>query len=249
MSQPDEKRQTIIGILDRLRPYAPALGSYVKSIYTYEFDYSVKLSNGLIRLPEELVDDYERAPGTISAERYHQAAARFVPNKPVVPLLAVSEQVHEAPRRRAFSKVWGPVGALIIVIILGMVWYQNHQQELARQAEIQAQQAREQVLADARTNIYHQVIVEGSNYMVNRLFGGIHDLRVTVTNNSDYLVDIVKVKVSYIKADGGLYKEESLYFSQLAPHSVQTLDAPNSDRGTIVHINQESLTCAAIKLN
>ncbi|WP_448698108.1 hypothetical protein ACFGVR_14900 [Mucilaginibacter sp. AW1-3] len=80
MSQPDEKMQTIVAILDRLRPYAPILGSYVKSVYTHEFDYSVKLSNGLIRLPEELIDDYEKAPQTITKTRFQQAATRFTPN-------------------------------------------------------------------------------------------------------------------------------------------------------------------------
>ena len=84
--------------------------------------------------------------------------------------------------------------------------------------------------------------------MVNRLLGGISDLKVTVTNNSDYLVDIVKVKITYIKAGGDIYKEEMLYFSQLPAHSAKTLDAPKSDRGTSAKINTQSITCAAINM-
>ncbi|WP_448698107.1 hypothetical protein ACFGVR_14895 [Mucilaginibacter sp. AW1-3] len=131
---------------------------------------------------------------------------------------------------------------MAFIVIIGIIWFRNQQQQ-------ETQREQQQILTAARNNIYSQVKVEGSNYMVNRLFGGITDLRVTVTNNSDYLVDIVKVKVSYIKADGGLYKDEVLYFSKLAPHSVQTQDAPHSDRGIKVQINQESLSCAALQLN
>jgi archaellum component FlaF (FlaF/FlaG flagellin family) len=236
--QPDEKRQTITGILDLLRPYAPGLGSYEKSIYTHDFDYSVKLSNGRIRLPEELIDDYERSSASLTIDRLKHTANRFVPNEPVVQVAPAPEPepepVHEEPVRSTSNR-WRTVIIIAVLVILGILWFRSTQQNQAQAA--------------ARENIPTQVVVESSNYMVNRLLGGITDLRVTVTNNSDYLVDIVKVKVTYIKADGDTYKEEMLYFSQLDAHSTKTLDAPNSDRGTKVSISRESLTCSALQLN
>jgi serine/threonine-protein kinase len=84
--------------------------------------------------------------------------------------------------------------------------------------------------------------------MVNRVLGGIKDLKVTVTNNSDYLVDMVRVKVTYFKADGDIYKTEMLYYNHLNPRSTQTLNAPDSDRGIKVAIAQQSFTCAALDI-
>ncbi len=221
-------------LLDQLRRYAPTIGSYIKSVYTTDFDYSVKLSNGRIRLPEELVDDYEKSPALVAGERLKQAARQFSPNESEVTVAPAEAPVFE-DERPGRSSSWKPIVIVVILIVVGFCWFNS-----ARKAN---------ALAAARSNIYHQIIVENSNYMVNRLFGGISGLRITVTNNSDYLVDIVKVKVTYIKADGDLYKEELLYFNRLDEHSTQTLDAPESDRGTSVRITTESLSCAALQIN
>lgn len=239
--QPDEKRLIVIAILDQLRIYKPAIGNYAKSIYTPDFDYSVKLSNGRIRLPEELIDDYQLAPASISLERFKNAANRFVPDEAEIVTTPPMETVQEVllkTKSSGASKNWRNLGivAILFIVILFIVSTNQKNKE-------------DNELSFARTNIYSQVTVEGSSYMVNQLFGGISDLRITVTNNSDYLVDIVKVKVSYIKANGALYKEEKLYFNQLGAHSTQTLDAPKSNRGTKVSIETESLTCTALQIN
>jgi len=234
--QPDEKKTAILAILDQLRLYKPAIGSYVISIYTTDFDYSVKLSNGRIRLPEELVDDFEQAPGFIFAERFRTVAGRFVPNEPevVVPVAQPTQAVSAVKTKNSLGS-WLTIAGALLVVFLACQWYRGAQKD--------------QALASARANIYGQVSVESSDYMVNRLLGGISDLRITVTNNSGYLVDIVRVKVTYIKANGAIYKNEVLYFNQLGAHSTQTLNAPNSDRGTKVQITTESLTCTALQLN
>jgi hypothetical protein len=80
----DEKMHVIIPLLDELRKYNHSIGSYEKSIMTESFDYSVKLSNGLIRLPEELVHDYENSPGTIILDRIKSAASNFIPSNSTI---------------------------------------------------------------------------------------------------------------------------------------------------------------------
>lgn len=238
--QIDEKRHLIIPILDQLRVYKPAIGSYIKSLYTADFDYSVKLSNGRIRLPEELIDDYERDPWSVTAARFQNAANRFTPDEMEPPAKnqpVVREPVQPAPPQQNVSRStfgWRTVVIALLLLGLGYYWYQSAQKSDAENT--------------ARANIYRLVSLEGSNYTVNKLFGGIKDLRLTVVNNSGYLVDMVKVKVSYIKTAGGIYKEEMVYFNRVYPHATMTLNAPESDRGTSVKVEMVSLTCSALNL-
>lgn len=226
MSLLDEKRHLFVAVLDKLRPYNPHIGSYDKSVYSTDFDYSVKLSNGRIRLPEELIDDYEKSPTSISDNRYKAAASRFIADEPL-------PEAQSAPTGTSQKSKNGVPGlwrilSILIAVALCYYLYQSSQK------------------ASARENLHNQVSVGGGNYMVNRILGGIKGLKFTVTNNSDYVMDIVRVKVSYMKADGGLYKEELLYFNHVNAHSTMTLDAPDSDRGVKVDYHLESWTCAAL---
>lgn len=80
--QLDEKKYTIIPLLDRLREYNHAIGSYDRSVMNSNFNYSVKLSNGRIEIVEELVYDYERSPSHITEDRLKSAASKFVSDTP-----------------------------------------------------------------------------------------------------------------------------------------------------------------------
>lgn len=62
-------------------------------------------------------------------------------------------------------------------------------------------------------------------------FGGIEHLQVSFLNDSDYLVNNAYVDVCYIIDNGTCYKTETLLFKNVPPHSVLTLDAPDSSRG------------------
>lgn len=127
-----------------------------------------------------MVDDHERSPASLTTARLKEASSHFVPQS-----LPESEPLDKQPQR-ASSTNWRTIIIVVILAIIAIYWFRSTQQDSAQAA--------------ARENISGQMIVESSNYMVNRLLGGISDLRITVTNNFDYLVDIVKV--TYIKADG-----------------------------------------------
>ncbi len=65
--------------------------------------------------------------------------------------------------------------------------------------------------------------------------GGISDLNIDVTNSTEYVIDELGVVVEYVKANGSIFKTESLYFSNLKPKSKQRLPAPDSERGIDVN--------------
>lgn len=83
MQKLDEKKHTIISILDRLQAYNPEIGDYVASIMDSGFNYSVKLTNGRIVISETLVHDYERARSYIAEDQFKSAAERFIPSSQI----------------------------------------------------------------------------------------------------------------------------------------------------------------------
>ncbi|MBF4483240.1 hypothetical protein [Flavobacterium sp. CSZ] len=67
--------------------------------------------------------------------------------------------------------------------------------------------------------------------------GGIENLQISFTNDSDYLVDNAYVDVCYLIDNGSCYKTESLLFKNVQPHSIVTQDAPNSSRGKKIRLD------------
>lgn len=74
------------------------------------------------------------------------------------------------------------------------------------------------------------VSVSLSNYHVN-MFGGIEDIRVTVTNTSPYELDMVVVELQYLQANKKVFKTETLRFKGIDAGASMTLDAPKTNRG------------------
>jgi hypothetical protein len=71
-------------------------------------------------------------------------------------------------------------------------------------------------------------------YLYSEL-GGISNLEISLNNNTPYILDEVIVIVDYIKANGSVFKTETLYFTNVEPNSISSLSAPDSPRGTSVN--------------
>lgn len=84
-----------------------------------------------------------------------------------------------------------------------------------------------------RSNINSYVTTEKTDYTYN-IIGGINNLKISVINASDYVLESVRVKVSYMKANGQTFKVEFIDFKNVKPQSKMVLKAPNSTRGTKV---------------
>jgi len=83
-------------------------------------------------------------------------------------------------------------------------------------------------------NTYFKVSNNKFNYYE---IGGIENLQISFTNDSDYLVNNAYVDVCYIIDDGSCYKTESLLFKNVQPHSIVTQEAPNSSRGKNIRLD------------
>jgi hypothetical protein len=95
-----------------------------------------------------------------------------------------------------------------------------------------------------RLNPKSYVSIVSNGFKYNSLFGGISDCKVTVVNNSDFMLDHVRVVVTYIRKNGNKYKDELVDADHIPAHGQVTLSAPNSNAGMSIDLSVYSITCA-----
>jgi len=105
----------------------------------------------------------------------------------------------------------------------------------------------ESTKTEIRNNIANYVTAERSGFKYSEL-GGISELSITVKNRTAFMMDNVKVKISYIKANGGVWMDQYVDFPYLNANSEQTLPAPNSQRGVSVEYEIVSIKSTALGL-
>jgi hypothetical protein len=91
-----------------------------------------------------------------------------------------------------------------------------------------------------RNNFEKYIRVSTNRYSVDT-FGGISNLDVIVSNDTDYTLNEVTVNVDYIKDNGGIYKSEELIFYNVPAHQNVSLSAPDSPRGTSVDLRMDAI--------
>lgn len=74
-----------------------------------------------------------------------------------------------------------------------------------------------------------------SNAYKARVFGGIQNLKLTVRNESKYMIDKVLVELQYIKPNEQPLKSEIIYFNSIEPNSSLTMQIPDNPRGIKVN--------------
>lgn len=91
-----------------------------------------------------------------------------------------------------------------------------------------------------RNNI-NDYVTSSTNQYTSDLFGGITNLDITVTNNTEYTLDNVTVAVDYIKDNGDIFKTEYVTFYNIPANQDKSISAPDSERGTSVNTKIESV--------
>lgn len=161
-------------------------------------------------------------------------------------------------------------GIIVVSGIIGWLIYQNKtqadnlnkvQQQVTQQQQEQQQKEQQEILQQKqelaekdrvnqeltkkymgyRNNWKNYIITSRNQYTYSEM-GGISNLAVIVYNQTDKLIDEVQVRVDYIKANGGLYKSETVSVTNIGPTSSKSVFVPNSDRGISVKMEIESIT-------
>ncbi len=92
-----------------------------------------------------------------------------------------------------------------------------------------------------RNNIEQYVVANTNRYTYNEL-GGISNLDIIVTNNTEYLLDEVNVNIDYIKDNGGIYKSEIVTIYNIPAKQDKSVSAPESNRGTSVDAKIQTIS-------
>lgn len=92
-----------------------------------------------------------------------------------------------------------------------------------------------------RNNIEEFVVANTNQYSYDEL-GGISNLDIIVTNNTEYMLDEVNIAVDYIKDNGGIYKTEIVTIYNIPAKQDKSASAPESNRGTSVTTKISSIS-------
>ncbi len=92
---------------------------------------------------------------------------------------------------------------------------------------------KEDKLKTTRNNWSTFIYASSTQYQYSKL-GGIDEFDIPIRNNTDYLIEEMKIKVRYIKEAGGVFKTEFVTLNNILPHSIKNVRAPKSNRGTSV---------------
>lgn len=139
-------------------------------------------------------------------------------------------------------------GGVIVLALIGVYAYNQVKQQQVQVERQNAINTEEDVKAEIRKNITSYVTAERSAYNYSNL-GGIYNLKISVTNSTDYVLDNVKVKITYYKANGGVWKTRFVDFNMVPPQTKVTLPIPDTERGTSVDYEIASIKSNALGLN
>ena len=92
-----------------------------------------------------------------------------------------------------------------------------------------------------RNNFEKYIRVSTNQYTYNEL-GGISNLDIIVSNDTDYMLDEVNVNVDYIKDNGEIFKSEIVTLNNIPAHQNKSASAPESNRGTSVEVRMDGIT-------
>ena len=140
------------------------------------------------------------------------------------------------------------IGGVIILILIGTVIYNQMQHQQYQQDRENRINSEEDTKSSIKNNITSYVTAERNEYTYSEM-GGISNLKISVTNSTDYVLDNVRVKVIYIKANGEVWDSKMVDFNMINPQSKSTIKVGDTERGTSVQYEIVSIKSNALGLN
>jgi len=159
--------------------------------------------------------------------------------------------VYDGERPKKSSLRWILLAPVVILLSL-MAAMMTHEKQAAIKGSPK-EEPKEVVNSDnstkrkIRNNIRAYVKAESNTYQYSK-FGGISNLKINVINTSDYTLDRVRVKITYVKANGGVWETRDECFYAVKGNSTETHRIPDTKRGTSVEYEIASIKSKALGL-
>jgi hypothetical protein len=202
------------------------------------FDKKELKQLGIVKTTPVWVEGKERWTCAENYEDLHELFFNTPP--PITP--------HQKPKNRIWMKKafkWF-FGFFVIGCIsaVGIVTYYEVSKEKDKLVKQEQKQEAEQ---QTRNTITTLVVANTNEYTSNGL-GGISNLDITVSNNTNYIIDEVMVEVKYIKKNGGIFNVEKLVMKNINPNDTKSIRAPDSNRGRTVRVSIKSIYSKQLNL-
>lgn len=140
------------------------------------------------------------------------------------------------------------IGGIVVLALIGFFIYNKIEQQQNQSDRENTINAEEDAKKMIKNNITSYVTAERSEYTYSEL-GGISNLKISVTNSTDYLIDNVKVKVIYLKANGDVWNSKIIDFNLINPQTKSTIKVGDTERGKSVQYEIVSIKSTALELN
>lgn len=141
----------------------------------------------------------------------------------------------------------GPIflaAIFILAIIIGaLIFAKTTQAEAVQHQRLFARDS-SLIYMDYRNNWPNYISVS-SDATLHPDVEGIKNLTFSVHNQTDKLLDEVKIKIDYITSNGKTYKSETVTLTNIGPNSAKTTGAPDSDKGICVKIQIDRIRATA----
>lgn len=148
---------------------------------------------------------------------------------------------YEKPRKSSFVKyLLIGIGLIAFITIGSNIISDNDSQNTSIPVD-------DTIEIQTRNNITNLIQVTTNQYSIDT-FGGISNLDVIVTNNTDFTIDQITVAIDYIKKNSGIYKTEYLTFNNIPANQNKSLSAPESNRGLSVNLTKQTITSSELNL-
>ncbi len=122
-----------------------------------------------------------------------------------------------------------------------------------RLQELEAKEKRRQAANEALTkknmeyrNNWRKYVEPNTNRYRIDSWGGIYDLEIYATNNTDKIIDEVIVTIDYYKENGGLYTTKEVSITNIQPNSYGSAKVPNTNRGTRIETRISKITSRSL---
>jgi hypothetical protein len=119
---------------------------------------------------------------------------------------------------------------------------------VAAKPEIKKPVEKEDATRAARQKWNKLINATNSNYGIGFL-GGIKDLKVSITNRSNYHIDEAIAKVTYIKANGGIWKIKLVAVQGIPAHDSKEQSVPDVGRGKKVKVSLYKVVSKKMKFS
>ncbi len=97
-------------------------------------------------------------------------------------------------------------------------------------------------------NIYDQLALKANDYNMGS-FGGIKNLKMTLQNNSSYIIDKATVTINYLNPEGNTVNSEKINFQSISPGASSTIEVKKSKRGVKIDFQISKVESKELALN